>query len=231
LFTGTVYDEDFRPVPYTNVLAKGTGRGDMTDSLGIFQVYIRDTDQLSFYNISFRDTTVWVVRNSGSFYIKLQPRVYALSGAQVFSWGSTFNEMKAEFKKQGVPQEMGEKLDLPRQDPDHVPFELDEKKLKSPGFLVRSPVSFFYYNLSKREKHARRAYRLQENQESIDRFNRVLSAENLEQVTGLKGEALEKFIIHLNKVMICDHNCSEMELISEVLGIWKIYKENGDEED
>lgn len=231
LFTGIVYDQEFNPVPYTNVYAKGTGRGDMTDTLGIFQIYIRQADQLSFYNISYKDTTVWVSRNSESFYIRLQPRIYALRGAKIFSWGSTYNEMKAEFKNKGIPEKVGEKLDLPQQDPDHVPFEMDEKKLKSPGFLIKSPVSFFYYNLSKREKHARRAYKLQENQESIDRFNRVLSAKNMERMTGLTGKELENFIIHLNKVMTCDYTCSEMELISEVLGIWKIYQENDDEKD
>ena len=35
-FTGIVYDEYFNPLPYTHVLAAGTGQGDVTDSLGIF---------------------------------------------------------------------------------------------------------------------------------------------------------------------------------------------------
>jgi hypothetical protein len=61
LFSGTVYDEHFIPVPYTNVVAHGTGQGDMTDSMGIFSLYVRATDQLSFYNISFHDTTLFVV--------------------------------------------------------------------------------------------------------------------------------------------------------------------------
>ena len=41
LFAGVVYDEYLRPVPYTQVVAHGTGSGDVSDSLGIFNIYIR----------------------------------------------------------------------------------------------------------------------------------------------------------------------------------------------
>jgi len=230
-FSGTVYDEHFNPVPYTSVFATGTGEGDMTDSLGIFTLHIRKTDRISFYNISYRDTAVWVSWNDTHFYMKLRPRIYSLPGARIFKWGSTYEEMKTEFKNRGVPEELGEELGLPRQDPDHVPFEMDERKLKSPGFLLTSPVSFFYYNLSKREKHARRAYRLEKNKTLTEQFNRILSPENISGITGLEGRELESFIIYLNRTMNCTYRCSEIELVSEVLKIWNEYKERPDGND
>lgn len=225
LFTGTVYDEHFNPVPYTNVVAHGTGKGDMTDSMGIFSLYVRATDQLSFYNISFHDTSVYVYAAQPGIHVKLKRKVYMLPGTMIFDWGSTYQDFIAEVQRQGVQETVGEKLGLPQQDPGVIPFDMDEEKLKSTGFLINSPVSFIYYNLSKKEKRARRAFRLKQDQEMIDRFNRVLGPTNLQQVTGLKDQALEDFMIFLNRELACDYHCSELQLTRELLSIWKKYKE------
>lgn len=225
LFTGTVYDEHFIPVPYTNVVAHGTGRGDMTDTMGIFSLYVRASDRLSFYNISFHDTTIYVNAARSGIHVKLKRKVYMLPGAMIFNWGSTYQDFVAEVQRQGVPETIGEKLGLPQQDPGVIPFDMDEEKLKSTKFLINSPVSFIYYNLSKKEKGARRAFRLQKDQELIDRFNRVLGPTNLQHVTGLKDKALEDFMIYLNQELTCDYHCSELELTRELLDIWKRYKE------
>lgn len=225
LFTGTVYDEHFVPVPYTNVVAHGTGQGDMTDSMGIFSIYVRATDQLSFYNISFHDTTLFVYAARQGIHVLLRRKVYELPGAMIFDWGSTYQEFLTEVERQGVPEQVGEKLGLPRQDPGVVPFDMDEDKLKSAGFLLSSPVSFFYYNLSKREKGARRAFRLQKDRALIDRFNRVLGPVNLQRITGLEDSELEQFMIYVNRELSCDYNCTEIQLTTELLQLWEQYKE------
>jgi hypothetical protein len=225
LFTGTVYDEHFVPVPYTSVVGHGTGQGDMTDSMGIFSLYVRATDKLSFYNISFRDTTIYVSAALSGIHLKLKRKVYALPGAMIFNWGSTYSEFIAEVQRQGVQETIGEKLGLPRQDPGVIPFDMDEEKIKSGGFLLNSPVSFIYYNLSRKEKGARRAFRLKQDQALIDRFNRVLGPTNLQHITGLEGKALEDFMIYLNKELTCDYQCSELQLTKELLRIWKKFKE------
>ncbi len=224
LFTGTVYDAHFRPVPYTNVVAHGTKQGDMTDSMGIFSLRVRATDRISFYNISFHDTTVFVIASRSGIHVQMRRRVYELPGAMIFDWGSSYQDFIAEVERQGVPEDLGNALGLPKQDPDLVPFDMDEKKLKSTGFLLTSPVSFLYYNLSKREKRARRAFRLKRDQKLIDRYNRVLGPTNLERVTGLKDKTLEQFMIYLNQQMNCDYHCSELELTRELLDIWERYK-------
>jgi len=40
LFSGIVYDNNFNPLPYTHVIAKGTGKGDITDINGVFSLYV-----------------------------------------------------------------------------------------------------------------------------------------------------------------------------------------------
>jgi hypothetical protein len=223
-FTGIVYDERFTPIPYTHVIAIGTGQGDMTDSLGIFTIYIRESDRLSFYNITCHDSVVSVTKDQKTFYIKLRRRVYKLKEAKIFDWGSSYEDFKEEVNRQGVPQSQGEKMGLPTQDPDAIPFDLDEKKIKSPGFLLASPISFFYYNLSKHEKGIRKAYKLKQDEELIHLFEATLSSENISRLTELKGEELEEFMVFLNSNLRCNYHCGEIDLLSEIFALWEKYK-------
>ncbi|MEX0986040.1 MAG: hypothetical protein WD052_01095 [Bacteroidales bacterium] len=222
--SGVVYDASFVPVPYTHVYAHGSGQGDVTDSLGIFSLNCRESDSLSFYNIAFNDTTIAVNKDMGGFYLKLTRKVYLLRGATVFPWGSTYGDFLGEVKRQGLPEDTGEKLGLPKQDPGVIPFDMNEDMIKSTKFLINSPVSYFYYNLSKREKGARRAFKLQRDSKLIELFEQTLAPENLNAITGLRGKELEDFIIYLNSTMICDYHCSELQLITEVHAIWQDYK-------
>jgi hypothetical protein len=222
-FTGIVYDENYIPLPYTHVIASGTGEGDMTDSLGIFTLYIRENDKLSFYNITRQDAVVSVNKNNTTFFIKLKQRVYLIPEARIFNWGSTYDEFIDEVNRQGVPQSRGAEIGLPQQDPDAIPFDLDEKKIKSAKFFFSSPVSYLYHNLSKYEKSVRKAYKLDKDREFIEAFEAILSSENISKITDLKGKELETFMIYLNSNLSCNYFCGEIELYSEILTIWEKY--------
>ncbi|MCF8225953.1 MAG: hypothetical protein K9J30_08750 [Bacteroidales bacterium] len=225
-FVGVVYDENLKPVPYTHVISRLTGIADVTDTLGIFILRVLPRDQLSFYNLAYHDTTVNIDTSYTGFYLKLKRKRYPLKEAKIFNWGSTYEDLLNEVERQGVPDDLGEQLGLPSQDPDLIPFEMDEKKIKSPGFLIMSPVSFLYYNLSRKAKGARRAFKLEQDRELLERFRKVISKDNISDITGLAGEELEAFIIFLNMRMSCDHKCDEFELLSEIHSVWKIYQEN-----
>ncbi len=224
LFTGVVYDEFFAPLPYTHVMAKGTGIGDVTDSLGIFSLYVRKNDQLLFYNISYKDDAAFISIENKGFYIKLKKRYYLLKEARVYNWGSTYGDFLEEVRSKGEPVSEGEKLGLPAQDPDYIPFNLDEKKLKSVGFLLSSPVSFFYYNLNKREKSIRKAYQLEKDKVLIEKFDKILSEDNISYITELTGDELETFIIYLNAKLVCTYHCSELLLLTEIYDLWRRYQ-------
>jgi len=224
LFTGVVYDEFFTPIPYTHVMAKGTGIGDVTDSLGIFSLYVRSSDQLLFYNLSYNDADVYISSEDKGFYIKLKKKYYLLKEARVYNWGSTYGDFLEEVKSRGEPVSEGKKLGLPTQNPDYVPFNLDEKKIKSAGFLLSSPVSFLYYNLSKREKSVRKVYQLEKDKELIELFEEILSEKNISYITGLVEEELEEFMIYLNENLICTYYCKELLLLGEIYAIWEKWR-------
>lgn len=226
VFTGVVYDEFSYPIPHTHVIAGGSREGDVTDSLGIFTLHIRKHDVLSFYNISCRDTSIAVSSDQSAFHIHLKRKMYPLREAKIFTWGSTYDEFLKEVESQGESDNLAEDLGLPEQDPDVIPFDQDETRIKSAGFLVASPVSFLYYNLSKREKNNRKAYKLKRDSELIDLFEQTLSAESISGITGLEGNELSEFQLFLNANLSCDYNCSQIELLSEIHQIWEKFRLN-----
>ena len=220
-----IYDDSYVPVSATHVINIGTNRGDVTDSLGIFRLAVRSSDTLLIRNIAFRDTLVPVMEMSQKRHVRLKRRRYELEEARIFEWGATYDDFREAFIDMPVQQTLGTALGLPQQDPEKVPVEMDEKAIKSAGLLLTSPISFFYYNFSKHAKSARKVYWLKKNQDKQDQFEAILSAENLSDITGLGGPALENFMIFLSRRMVCDMNCTELAIYSEIHGLWEVYQD------
>lgn len=220
-----VYNEAYLPVLATHVINMNTYKGDVTDSLGIFTLPVQQGDTLLFRNIAFRDTLVPVIKIQERGHIRLRSMRYELQEARVFEWGATYDDFREAFINMPVQQTLGSSLGLPRQDPDKVPMEMNERAVKSLGLLLTQPISFFYYNFSSYAKSARKVYWLTRNQEKQDQFEALLSAENLSDISGLGGGELEAFQLFLSQRMQCDLNCSELEIYSEVYSLWELYQE------
>jgi hypothetical protein len=226
--TGIVYDELYIPVSATHVININTNKGDVTDSLGMFHLLVRKSDTLLIRNIAFRDTLVAVQDAQINRHIRLKRRRYELEEARIFEWGATYDDFREAFIGMPVQQTLAGSLGLPRQDPDKVPVEMDEKAVKSAGLLLTNPVSFFYYNFNKHAKSARKVYWLKKNQEKQDQFENIITADKLSAVTGLTGLELENFQIFLSQRIVCDKHCSEFEILNEIHGLWKVYQDLGE---
>lgn len=224
-FSAIIYDDSFIPVPATHVFNLNSRMGDVTDSLGIFSMLVHSSDTLFIRNIAFRDTIVPVNRIQQNRYIVLKRRVYELEEAKIFEWGATYDDFREAFIGMPVQQTLSSSLDLPRQDPEKVPVEMDEKAVKSVGLLLTQPVSYFYYNFSKYAKSARKVYWLEKNEEKIEQFDALISAENLSDIAGLNGTELQDFQLFLSQRMVCDYKCSEFSIYNEIYGLWKVYQD------
>jgi len=223
--TGIVYDELYRPVSASHVININTNKGDVTDSLGMFHLRVRKSDTLLIRNIAFRDTMLAVHDVQINRHIRLKRRRYELEEARIFEWGATYDDFREAFIGMPVQQTLGASMGLQRQDPNKVPVEMDEKAVKSAGLLLTNPVSFFYYNFNKHAKSARKVYWLKKNQEKQDQFETFITAENLSAITGLTGLELESFQFFLSQRFVCDMNCSELEVLKEIHGLWKVYQD------
>jgi hypothetical protein len=205
--------------------------GTVTDSLGIFRIPVHSSDTLFIRNIAYHDTLVPVNSLVSQRKIIMHRKHYPIPEAKVFEWGSTYTDFKKAIVGMPNQQSLGESLGLPVQDPDYIPFEMNEAYLKSPLFLIKSPVSFFYYNISKEAKSARKVYWMNKNMEKQKRFDEILSMESVSSMTGISGEELQAFRVYLYQEIKCDFNCPELQIFTEILALWKVYQElHGTEE-
>jgi hypothetical protein len=227
MLTAIVYDEVFHPLPASHVINLDSHQGDVTDSLGMFSLPVRPSDMLLIRNIAFQDTMVSAALITEHPHIQLKRRYYQLQEARIFEWGSTYTDFREAMIQMENQQTLGESMDLPRQDPDYVPYDMDPEVIKSPAFLITSPISYFYQNFNKHAKSARKVYWLKKNQEKIDQFAQIISGENLASITGLTGNELNEFQAFLNDNMECDFKCSEFQLYSEIHALWETYKKIG----
>jgi hypothetical protein len=220
-----VYDSQYIPVSATHVINVNTHTGDVTDTLGIFNLPVHKGDTLLFRNIAFRDTLIPVQHIIKTRHIRLQRMRYPLQEARVFEWGASYEDFTEAFIGMPVQQTLGASLGLPQQDPDKVPVEMDEKAVKSAGLLLTSPVSFFYYNFNKYAKSARKLYWLEKNREKHDRFDSIMNAENISQITGLSEAEVLAFMQFLSSRMVCNFHCSELDIYNEIYGLWDVYQD------
>ena len=223
--TGIVYDESFRPLPASHVINMDSHEGDVTDSLGIFSLRVTPSDTLLIRNIAYQDTLVSAAYLTSNPQIRLLHRYYELQEARIFEWGSTYADFREAMIQMPHQQTLGESMDLPTQDPDYIPFEMDEEAVKSAGFLISSPISYFYYNFNKEAKSARKVFWLKKNRQKIEQFEQIISGENLSSVTGLKGKELTDFQAFFYEQMKCDFNCTEFQVYAEIYALWDLYRE------
>lgn len=230
LFFGIVCDEVFRPVTATHVINLNNNAGDVTDSLGIFSLPVRKGDTLFVRNIVYRDTLIPVDRIGPDRHIRIRSAVYRLQEARVFEWGSGYNDFRKAIISRPEPETLAGQLGLPRQDPDYVPFEMNEARIKSVGFLIHSPVSYFYENFSKSARSKRKVYWLNRNRDKLETFEALISPDNIAGITGLDGNDLQEFLLYLYQHLECDHRCDEIRVYTEIHTLWKVYKETGGSE-
>jgi len=226
--TGIIYDESFRPLSATHVINMDSHEGDVTDSLGMFSLRVSTTDTLLVRNIAFRDTLVSAGKMAANHYVRLKRRVYKLQEARIFEWGSTYDDFRNAVIGMPKQQTLGESMGLPRQDPDYVPVEMDPEAIKSPALLIKSPLTYFYYNFSKEAKSARKVFWLKKNRQKIEQFERIFGGENLASITGLAGTELMEFQAFLYEKMECDFNCTELQIYSEIHAVWDLYRKTAE---
>ena len=223
VITGTVYNARYGPVPYTHVIGLNTGIGDVTDTLGIFRLKVMKTDTLLFLNIAYQDTLIPVADLIGFPVLLLKDKYYNLHEARIFNWGSSYDDFREAIVTMPHQPSLGESLGLPRQDSDYVPIEMDEQRISSLGYLIKSPIYFFYYNFSKMERSARKVFWIERDMDKIALFEAALDAQNISAITGLQDQALEDFMVYLNANFQCTYHCSEIEILSEIHRHWDTY--------
>jgi hypothetical protein len=127
---------------------------------------------------------------------------------------ATYEEFKIKFlalKLNNEPVDIG----LPKVK-QGIPPLLDQKYIKSLGFALNSPISFFYYNFSKVERSRRKAYELRNEREQYAIIDSKINRLKMQHWTGLKDQELDKFILY------CDFSFNYMLTTKEYDLILKV---------
>lgn len=222
--SGIVYDEEFNPIISAHVINLRSRQIDITDGNGVFQIIIKTGDSILIKNISYRDTIIRIGNPVMIYTIRLKKEIYPINELRVFKWGSTYQDMKRAFLAIPSAENLQDKLGLPKADPDAIPFYLDEEKIKSLGFAIKSPISFLYHNFNKFEKSRRKVYQLNKTQSGRNAFYALVNKEKVAELTKLKKPELEDFWIYLNDHFSCGINCTEYEIITEILELYENWK-------
>ncbi|MCB8995653.1 MAG: carboxypeptidase regulatory-like domain-containing protein [Bacteroidales bacterium] len=222
--SGTIVSSENLPVPYTHVINLRTGRGMASDSSGRFKIRAFSRDSILFRNLSYEETIQSAENIISGDTIRLTDRYFAIKELRIYTWGSSYADMRAKMKSMPVTENIAEKLGLPQQSGNPVSNFRNPEVLSNPLFAYTNPVDFLYYNLSKKEKSIRKVMEIESNAELIKRFESVYNRNTIGNLTGLADEELDKFLIYLNLNILCDFHCTEIQVVKEIFSIWEEYK-------
>lgn len=197
----------------------------ISDSSGYFKIIAEDGDFLLIKNIIYRDTIVKILESSAGRNIILKERYNQINELKVFHWGNSYEDFKEAFIALPTEESISDQLGFSKPDPDYIPFYMDDKALKNPLYLLVSPISYLYFNLSRKEKVNRKAYHLIRNKSKQDYFDALISKEKIMDLIQCSNEEYENFSPFLNQNLICDYNCTELEILSEIFSWWLNFNE------
>lgn len=111
-FSGLVLDgseENLYPVPYTNILVVGEGRGTYSDLKGFFSIVVEKGDTIEFSNIGYKTVRFEIPTdledNRYSFVQLMTTDTFNLTPAVIFPWPSR-EHFKLEFLAMDVTPEL-----------------------------------------------------------------------------------------------------------------------------
>lgn len=195
-FFGNLYSaKSFKPIKYAHIININNNRATISDTLGNFDIRLRPGDSLRISSIGYQQkfyqyTGEW--ENIVFERISLKERVYEISEVKITPWG-TYEEFKNRFMNldRETPREQLHPLvwDFLQERPENVePIE--------PG--ISSPVSMIYNIFSKEAKERRKYEELQKQEAREKKIQSKFNRESIGNLTGLKGEKLDRFMEFCN---------------------------------
>lgn len=225
LITGRIINcKNHYGVGYAQIYNESRRQGYITDSLGYFSSSVQIGDTIAILSLGYLSKVVVITDSliNSRLVIRICPRSYPIEEVEV-EMPRTYKQLKKailayqpeEFKVEGVPE--GKPID--------VPLLLDTTYLKSGGFAIFHPVSFLYYNLSKKEKTKRKAFYLQKQEEQRPAIEKKYNREIVKEFTGLEGDELTNFIGYCNFSHQFLYESTALEIIQAIDEKYKLYIE------
>jgi CarboxypepD_reg-like domain len=200
-------------IPYVNVVNQRIRGGTMTDKEGNFSLQADPTDTLTFRSIGYIDKKVPVsdIVGKESPIVTMAPVRYQLEGVEITGEGAKVNMSGLLEHAKNMSK---------------TPVELRGEFTTKPKLLtaIFHPTSYLYYKFNKEEKEKRNTLVAIRTEREWQLFSLVYNKEIAARLTGLKGEALDNFMVYFNAYSKLSFSASTYEVEKRIKEIFIEYK-------
>ncbi len=191
-FYGRIMKEEaFTPVKFAYVVNVTRGSAVLADSIGYFEMDVTPDDTLYISALSYTDKQYVVpaaMPHDFSEWIYLSARSYELEEATIY-WLGSYQDFKEKVKRLKLEKEEEFSPEV---------LKMFPKLLKEPdpyaGPGITSPVSLLYMTFTGELKNLKKAKAVNEKMKTMEKYKHKFNAEIVSQLTGLKGEEVDRFM-------------------------------------
>lgn len=199
---GVIYSDDTTlNKAYVHVINKRTGRGTITDSIGLFKTTLLKSDTLIFRAIGFEDKYLHLSDTVNStvlfLEIKLEEKSYFLDVIDVLAL-TRINQFKYDFINIPLPKnKWNDQMIIPGVSRSKYQW-IKEDERYIPQETFDGPISSIYKAFSDKEASIRKYLELINNEEGDKLIAEKFNMDLLAEYTGFTGDTLIDFKLFLN---------------------------------
>lgn len=217
--------EDLRvPIPFAHAYNKTSGKGSTTDMSGSFKIQAAPGDSLEFRMIGYTDTVLSYAQTKAlDFVIPLKERIYKLRQVEVRG-----EHLTEPFAPETTPDDPY--FAYPSVRPSGRPRQEDKIELSGGmgGTGVTGAVTALANKFNKKEKQRQRIRQLKE-QERLNQYYQALfeywfDKEIVQEITGLEGRELNRFLKFCNPSLAFLESATEYEAIMAINRYFEKYQ-------
>jgi len=196
-------------VEYAYLINMRTKKAAVTQTEGRYALPVQDGDTLLFRCLGYQDSTFYVnpvMLAKDSVILRIRNLDYALKEVKIrgFMSYAMFKQAFANLKVEDNTKKFKVNIDY---------SQIAANNYLGAGSLGTGVGFSFGGGLSKSEQKVKA---LEANELKMDRYNRVTSPDNIQAFTGLKGTALDSFVIFLRTQYKINPLASEYDMLAKV---------------
>lgn len=225
-FCGQVKNVDQEQVDFAHVINRNTEKAVITKEDGSFCIRVSRMDTILIKTLRYQTDTIVMydslLASTEKYIAELTERSYPISEVRIYPYRS-YEEFKRAFRNHD-PDPVG----LNPEPEESVPMLEDDDYLKSPGFMLNSPISFLYYQFSHEEKDKRKARKLYQEEKNNRIIEKKYNRDIIKQMTGLKREKkITEFILFCQFDQSFLMHATEYEILRQIQACYKQFKQRG----
>jgi len=220
---GIIYaDDTVKAPPYVHVVNKRTGKGVISDSLGLFKIKINRNDTLIFKCIGFTDK-IFVLSdtvNSAILFLKiiLAKTSYSLKVINIFAL-TRYKQFRYDFIHFPMPDNLWEKQIIIPGVTKYLPvskYKSDRRVIPEAVMGGASLISALYYRWNKYGRSLIEMMELVDREEEDKIIDEKFNMKLLFEFTGFTGDTLIDFKLYLDYSRIYLLNTNQYDIFENV---------------